>query len=343
MNSHVRTASTNRRFVRRAIGIAILSATLLVILLPHVRTQAQSETPQTLGVFDVPSAAVSITIQGPSPDAHLGGNGAFADLTSSNRARAIAVGDLNGDGIPDVAIGAPDATVTITPATGPPQIRNNAGAVFVFFGRSNFTGTFDTKAGAAAGPSLTILGASTGDNLGFSLAIGDVNGDGVDDLIAGAPGASFNGTSRQHTGAVFGLFGSRSVVAGTTFDLATQNTADLVIFGIATGDQFGSSVAVGNVGGQVGASVADTAAKDILAGAPGFAGPSGTRAGAGGAFLTFGGSRLNRVAAATTVFDLASNTTPPDVEILGAATGDGLGNSIGIGAVNGAATASLVV
>src|SRR5262249_26813817 len=137
--------------------------------------------------------------------------------------------------------------------------------------------------------------------------------------------------------------GSRNFVAGTTFDLATQNTADLVIFGIATGDQFGSSVAVGNVGGPVGAPAADTAAKDILAGAPGFAGPGGTKAGAGGAFLTFCVSVWNRVAAATTVFDLASNTTPPDVEILGAAAGDGLGNSTAIGAVNGAAIASLIV
>src|SRR5262249_26012730 len=158
---------------------------VFAILFVHISSRAQSETPQMFGPpFDVVTAS-SITIQGPSADAHLGGNGAFADLTSSNRARAIAVGDLNGDGIPDVAIGAPDATVTITPATGPPQIRNNAGAVFVLFGRSSFTGVFDTKAGAVAGPSLTILGASTGDNLGFSLAIGDVNGDGVDDLIAG--------------------------------------------------------------------------------------------------------------------------------------------------------------
>ncbi len=79
-------------------------------------------------------------------------------------------GDVNFDGYPDVAVGAPawDATDI------------DVGAAWVFHG---------SYAGLPASPSWTLIGLNAGDELGYSLdCAGDVNGDLVDDLVVGTPG-----------------------------------------------------------------------------------------------------------------------------------------------------------
>ncbi len=81
----------------------------------------------------------------------------------------VALGDINGDGFDDLAIGAP---------------RDNsggasAGRVFVFFG--------DTLPPST--PAITLTGRNPGGRFGYALAGGDVNGDGTPDLLVGAPGA----------------------------------------------------------------------------------------------------------------------------------------------------------
>ncbi|HKB16773.1 MAG TPA: hypothetical protein VKF62_11960 [Planctomycetota bacterium] len=81
-------------------------------------------------------------------------------------------GDLDGDGRAEVAVGAP---LSGTVALGP------VGQVFVY---SGLTGL----------PLYTLNGSAIADGVGFRLATpGDLNGDGVEDLLAGAPGASPGG------------------------------------------------------------------------------------------------------------------------------------------------------
>ena len=328
---------------RRAIlPVAFLTAIILSAVVFSASAELQQI--QVLRVINVGTEATA-TILGAAADQHLSGNGTAGtfDVNPGNlRARAIATGDVNGDGIKDVIVGAPEASFILTPVGGPAQSRTGAGVAYVVLGRAALAGAIDTNAGQA---SLSILGAKSGDKLAFSVATGDVNGDGIDDIILGAPGADFPGAAtpppaaRNDTGGVFVIFGAATLGNPSTIDLATTNAANVAIFGVNPGDQFGASVAVGNVGGLAAQTPAQQAVKDILIGAPGNNGPGGARAGAGAAYAQFGGEILNPVGGATTVVDLLA--TPANVIIFGR-TGDALGASAATGDVNGGGAVDLI-
>ena len=140
-------------------------------------------------------------------------------------------GDVDGDGIDDLLIGAPFAS---------PNGRFFAGASYVVLGTDQgFPATIDLTSEA----DLIIQGAAEGDLSGNSVSgVGDVNGDGIDDLIVGAPNA--DPEDRTYAGASFVVLGA-SDLAGT-IDLADPvNGADLIIQGAATYDFSGSSVSGG--------------------------------------------------------------------------------------------------
>lgn len=159
---------------------------------------------------------------------------------------ATATGDFNGDGYTDLAIGAPSKTVLGKP---------DAGAVNVLFGGPNGLGTTG-NACIVERLTGTPFPLRAGSLFGTTLASGDFDGDGIDDLAIGLPGLTVTGL--RDAGGVQLL---RGTPGGMRWSTAFTQNSPGVAGRPGTGAAFGFALAAGRLG---------TAALDGLAvGAPG--------------------------------------------------------------------------
>ena len=119
----------------------------------------------------------------------LGGNGPREVTSGSRFGFSMAnLGDLDGDGIDDLAVGACGETNTYDNPLLPGQqeVELKSGAVYILFMTSNGTAKSSTRIGGRynGGPMLY-----NQDEFGYSVsALGDLDGDGVLDMAVGAPG-----------------------------------------------------------------------------------------------------------------------------------------------------------
>ncbi|MCK6521177.1 hypothetical protein L6R49_07020 [Myxococcota bacterium] len=135
----------------------------------------------------------------------------------------LTLGDLDGDGIQEIIIGIDEHD----------SVASDAGAIYLVYGGQS--GEVDLATDA-----LRLDGSASGDNFGRALALaGDLDGDGVSELIVGAPGYD-DATAGADAGAVYVLSGA-SVAAGA--DLATSTLA--LIVGSAKSGGLGGAVAGG--------------------------------------------------------------------------------------------------
>ena len=151
----------------------------------------------------------------------LGGRNGFAPapfaiteipLVHSNvlglNATIVGASDLSGDGIPDLLIGAP--TFVHSNSVG---IHSNAGTVFAFSGAQLRAGGSFTHSNAL----WTIsVGIHSNTLFGFSVAAGDINRDGISDVVVGAPfHSNLVATPGRPLGRVFVYFGSPGIHSNT--------------------------------------------------------------------------------------------------------------------------------
>lgn len=158
----------------------------------------------------------------------FGAAGAAAD---DHFGASIAVGDFDADGKTDLAIGAPNKNH----GTGNPD---NSGRVYIAFGPIE-NGVQDEFMilGESSVPGQT---PAANENFGAAMVAGDFDGDGVDDLIVGAPG-EFSGAD----GAFFPFFGSTAGLAAVTrFNEGSLGGTS------ADGHRFGSVFAAGDLDGD---------------------------------------------------------------------------------------------
>ncbi len=252
-------------------------------------------------LYDMDQINGDLRVLGPHDDSHLG--------------RSVAGGDLNGDNLDDLVISSPGYRTESGQAA--------PGAVFVIFGTAAFPPEHVIDLSAATAD-LTVLGRLSGDYLGICVTLGDLNGDGIDDLIVAGDTSDVGGM--VDAGAVYVVFGSDGFPANHVVDLSAEN-ADMEILGAFPSDHTGYALETGDVNGD--------SVDDLLFSIFGFDLPGRPDCGAAGVLY---GSAAHL---SGSVLDLSLDQ--PDLLVLGANSNDWLGSALAAGDIDGDGADDLVL
>ena len=269
---------------------------------------------QTYVVFGTTSAA---TVQA---SALLAGTGGFVingNLAFDYAGRSMSAGDVNGDGLADIL-----ATGRLSDVHG-----NHSGQAYVIFGKTSGS-TVELSAIMNGTGGFGMNGESAEDYAGFSMGAGDVNGDGLNDIILSAHQPNAGAVSSNRTGKAYVIFGKTT---GTVVELSTvaSGTGGYVINGNCALDHFGRSAAqAGDVNGD--------GLMDVIIGAMN-ADPNSLSE-AGQCYVVFGKTSGTAIQASSVVAGTGG------FAINGISASETIGRSVaGIGDVNGDGLADVVI
>jgi FG-GAP repeat len=153
----------------------------------------------------------------------------FGAAAGDNFGRSLAAGDFDGDGLTDVAVGAPGT-------------RESSGAVHVLFGDTQF-GDGDLDLGTQGHGGAEYAGERAGDFAGLALSAAGIGGPG-ESLIVGALLAEDPNAGREDTGAVY------VIDQPTPGPQASLAEAGVIVYGSDAGDHLGEALASGDVDGD---------------------------------------------------------------------------------------------
>ncbi len=152
-------------------------------------------------------------------------------LSGSGIGTTMAVGDVSGDGVDDVLIGAPTSTVY------------PAGAVYIVYGVSS--GSLDATLDLPARANALFVGIDSGDRAGWRVGVADVDGDGHADMLITAQWAFGPDDTRPYSGEVYLIWGTGSIVQS-----AGLSEAPVTLFGEGGSIYLGGWLSAGDINGD---------------------------------------------------------------------------------------------
>jgi len=192
------------------------------------------------------TGSISGILDRSDPDAELPGLTLLGARRFDNTGTELFTADVNGDGVDDLLLSAQNYGHVL--GEGPDDRRINCGVVYVILGRP---GLYESENGRGRTIDLLepnpdvikIAGATPGERFGIWVEAGDLDGDGIDDLLVGAdqwPHLTSLEDPRRHVGKAYVIYGRREYAP--EIDLATFDEGVSIIKGRDHDDHFGACI-----------------------------------------------------------------------------------------------------